>query len=212
MIWVFLSIENLNAESALLVKPPVWLPTGPSWSKTFGKFIFISLNCLFYYRNAARLVVLYDMKACLFSEEVEEGEDQAQGGEQDEGFQILLNCITFVIARLANLEAVVLNSRNPVLEGIEQFLVEETNAEEETILEKVSTANNTDIMQEYEVDSQLAKVGFVTVYFKTFLDSRSDRSLSSHRSFRWFLCGHWIRGWRWHASSVLAKQLQYFLI
>jgi len=123
------------------------------------------------------------MKACLFSEEVEEGEDQAQGGEQDEGFQILL-ITNIILVRLANLEAAVLNSRNPVLEGIEQFSVEETNAEEETILEKVSTANNTDIMQEYEVDSQLAKVGFVTVYFKTFLDSRSDRSLPSHRSFR----------------------------
>lgn len=96
-------------------------------------------------RQAAKLIVLYDLKAGFYREEAEEGEDLAQGETQDED-------------QLADLEATVLKSRNPLLADIANFLVEETGAEEEALVDKAVEVNGGEAVQSMEIDQQMTQM------------------------------------------------------
>ncbi|KAL7069730.1 hypothetical protein ACQ4LE_011169 [Meloidogyne hapla] len=101
-------------------------------------------------RQAAKLIVLYDLKEGLYREEnetCEEGEEQLQNEPQsaDETF-------------LSDLEGAVLKSRNPLLNGISDYLVDETSAEEDALAENVAQVHGTELMEEIEKDNKMIKV------------------------------------------------------
>ncbi|KAI6209544.1 Arsenite-resistance protein 2-like protein [Aphelenchoides besseyi] len=80
-------------------------------------------------RQAARLVALYDYKRKLFAD------DEEQNPPKD-------------------IDAIVGKSKNPVLDGVFEYFVEETNAEEEELL-GVSAQSGEDLKFPLEVDKQL---------------------------------------------------------
>jgi len=82
-------------------------------------------------RQAARLIALYDQKRKLFAE-----------GEQKENAK--------------NLDALVSRSSNPILKGIFEYFVEESNAEEEELLGVTKQAGE-DLKFPLEVDKSLIK-------------------------------------------------------
>nr|CAD2164135.1 unnamed protein product [Meloidogyne enterolobii] len=101
-------------------------------------------------RQAAKLIVLYDLKEGLYREEnesCEEGEEQLQNESQsaDE-------------ALLSDLEGAVLKSRNPLLNGISDYLVDVTSAEEDALAENVAQVHGTELMEEMEKDNKMIKV------------------------------------------------------
>uniref|UniRef100_A0A914HB15 Serrate RNA effector molecule homolog n=1 Tax=Globodera rostochiensis TaxID=31243 RepID=A0A914HB15_GLORO len=114
-------------------------------------------------RQAARLIVLLDLREGLHGEktEMEEGEEEGGvgtgesdtigrgGGTEDE-----------VSKLLSDLDDAVLHSRNPILSGIVNYMVEESSAEEEFLLERACAADGTplEITQQYEEDRALIQM------------------------------------------------------
>uniref|UniRef100_A0A183BYF2 ARS2 domain-containing protein n=1 Tax=Globodera pallida TaxID=36090 RepID=A0A183BYF2_GLOPA len=114
-------------------------------------------------RQAARLIVLLDLREGLHGEkmEMEEGEEEGGvgtgesdtigrgGGTEDEVSKLLFD-----------LDDAVLHSRNPILAGIANYMVEESSVEEEFLLEKASAADGTplEITQQYEEDRALIQM------------------------------------------------------
>jgi hypothetical protein len=65
----------------------------------------------------------------------------------------------------SNLEAAVVRSRNPLLANIKDLMIEETSAEEETLMEKAAEVNGTEVTQEFETDQQLAKTLDILLFY-----------------------------------------------
>lgn len=60
---------------------------------------------------------------------------------------------------MADLEAAVLRSRNPLLAGvIKDYMVEECSAEEEAIQEKAAEIDGSEVTQQFEVDKSMIEV------------------------------------------------------
>jgi hypothetical protein len=54
----------------------------------------------------------------------------------------------------------VLKSRNPLLADIANFLVEETGAEEEALVDKAVEVNGGEAVQSMEIDQQMTQVSY----------------------------------------------------
>lgn len=59
------------------------------------------------------------------------------------------------------MDTAVLNSRNPLLAGIANYLVEENPTEEEALLEKAVEIDGSEIMQQMEEDKMIIKVKLI---------------------------------------------------
>jgi len=68
------------------------------------------------------------------------------------------------LALLSDLEGAVLKSRNPLLNGISDYLVDVTSAEEDALAENVAQVHGTELMEEMEKDNKMTKV-LIFVFF-----------------------------------------------
>ncbi|KAF7633128.1 hypothetical protein Mgra_00007491 [Meloidogyne graminicola] len=101
-------------------------------------------------RQAAKLILLYDLKEGLYRQEIEtseEGEEQMQNELQPIDDEIF-----------SDLEGTVLKSKNPILSRISDYLVYETSAEEDALTESAAHLHGTELMEEIEKDNNLIKV------------------------------------------------------
>ncbi|KAL3116008.1 hypothetical protein niasHT_007308 [Heterodera trifolii] len=102
-------------------------------------------------RQAARLIFLLDVREGLYREEAEDGEDEG-GRSFDMG----------EFNGVDGLDEAVLKSRNPILAGIADYMVEEASVEEEVLLERAASVDGTiassEISLQFEEDRSLLKI------------------------------------------------------